>query len=177
MAKHYGWTGQLRHGLWKCARCNHWNYYRTHSIRIDSRCYAQGCDYRARVVLDREDRKGGRPRQVVVKEYPSYRPPSTVKQEQRARNIWQRRNHEQATRMGLKLDLGVFHKASEIQAAIDEADLDRHGRIFRLVAHPEWKRHPFLGQSRLDAVEGYVAENEPDSVNSPTDKPENDPQV
>ena len=126
MSKNYGWTGQLRHGLWKCARCNHWNYYRTHSIRIDSRCYAQGCEYRARVVLDREDRKGGRPRQVVVKEYPAYRPPSTVKQEQRARNIWQRRNHEQATRMGLKLDLGVFHKASTIQQAIDEADLDRH---------------------------------------------------
>jgi len=65
--------------------------------------------------------------------------------------------------MKLKLDLGVFHTASEIQAAIDEADLDRHGRIFRLVAHPEWKRHPFLGQSRLDGIILDQDEKEPKS--------------
>lgn len=42
MAKNYGWTGRVRHGLWRCKKCEHWNYYRTHTLRIDSSCYAQG---------------------------------------------------------------------------------------------------------------------------------------
>ena len=151
MAKDYGWTGRVRHGLWEC-KCGHWNYYRTITLRIDSVCNNQGCDYRARVVLDREDRKGGRPRQVRVREYPAYRPPATVKIEQRQRNRYARRNREQAERIELKQDRGVFLTASELQELQDAADLERHGGIFRLRARPELKRHPDLGESRLDLI-------------------------
>lgn len=148
MAKNYGWTGMLRHGLWKCG-CGHWNYYRTVTLRIDSHCNNQGCSYRARVVLDREERKGGRPRQVVVHEYPNYRPPRTVKQEQRERNRWERRGRELFERMDIKKDRGVFMKASELQDAQDVRDLKISGGIWRLKARPDLKRHPSLGDSRL----------------------------
>ena len=122
----YGWTGRIRHGLYRC-KCGHWNYYRTATERIDKRCNAQGCDYRARVVLDRTPRRGGRLRTVEVREYPPHRPPTTIKSEQRARNRHARQRREQGERMDLRIDRGVFHTASEIQAAQDAADVDRHG--------------------------------------------------
>jgi hypothetical protein len=150
MAKDYGWTGRVRHGLWQCKTCGHWNYYRTHTLRLDSKCYAQGCTYRARVVLDREDRKGGRPRQVVVKEYPHYRPPATVKTEQRMRNTYRRRHREIREHLEAGFDRGTFTTAAELQDAIDDADVERHGVRFRLRARPDLKRHPSLGGSRLE---------------------------
>lgn len=149
MAKDYGWTGRVRHGLWRCG-CGHWNYYRIHTIRIDSRCRAQGCTYRARVVLDREDRKGGRPRQVVIREYPAYRPPSTVKTEQRERNTYARRHREIREHLEAGFDRGTFHTASTLQDAIDEKDLARHGARFRLRPRHDLKRHPHWGESRLE---------------------------
>lgn len=129
----YGWTGRVRHGLYKC-KCGHWNYYRTITERIDKRCNAQGCAYRARVVLDRTNgsRRGGRPRTVTVHEYPAYRPPKSIKSEQRERNRFDRQKREQSERMDLRLDRGVFHTAGEIQAAQDAVDVERHGGIFRL---------------------------------------------
>jgi len=154
MSKNYGWTGEVRHGLWRCV-CKHWNYYRTGTIRIDSRCRAQGCNYRARVVLDRSRQRGGRPRQVVVHEYPSYRPPRSIKSEQRERNRFSRRNREMHERMRTPElgDRGVFHTASEIQAAQDAADLKRHGGTFRLEdgkgRTARHGRHPELGDSRM----------------------------
>ena len=150
MAKNYGWTGRVRHGLWRCKKCEHWNYYRTHTLRIDSSCYAQGCDYRARVVLDREDRRGGRPRQVVIREYPHYRPPETVKIEQRMRNTYARRHREIREHLEAGMDRGTFNTGAELQTAIDERDLARHGARFRLRARTDLKRHPSLGDSRLE---------------------------
>jgi len=148
MMTHYGWTGNLRHGLWRCG-CEHWNYYRTLTLRIDSYCNAQGCSYRARVVLDRQGRKGGRPRQVIIHEYPNYRPATSIRIEQKERNRYRRQNREQGERMALKMDRGVFHSAKELQTAQDNADLERHGGIFRLVARPDLKRHPETGDSRI----------------------------
>ncbi|HIB69262.1 MAG TPA: hypothetical protein EYO33_30310 [Phycisphaerales bacterium] len=150
MSRHYGWTGRVRHGLWKCKRCEHWNYYRTHTLRIDSRCRGQGCEYRARVVLDREDRKGGRLRQVIVTEYPHYRPPETVKIEQRMRNTYARRHREIAEHLEAGFDRGTFTTATDLQKAVDVRDLARHGVLFRLRAREDLKRHPSLGQSRLE---------------------------
>jgi len=154
MSKDYGWTGSIRHGLWRC-KCRHWNYYRTATLRIDCRCRAQGCEYRARVVLDRTPRRGGRPRQVVVHEYPSYRPPRSIKIEQRQRNIFSRRNREMWERMRTPElgDRGVFHTAAEVQAAQDAADIKRHGGTFRLESGTGRTalhgRHPELGESRM----------------------------
>jgi len=152
MAKDYGWTGLLRHGLWSCCKCKHWNYYRTVTLRIDSNCNSQGCDYRARIVLDRSERKGGRPRQCIVKEYPAYRPPGTVKSEQRERNRHSRRERELFERMEIKTDRGVFMTGTDLQEAQDKADLKRHGGVFRLKGRPEWKRHPHTGGSRVELI-------------------------
>lgn len=149
MARDYGWTGAIKHGLWRC-KCDHWNYYRTATLRIDSFCKNQGCGYRARVVLERVPRRGGRPRQVIIYEYPAYRPPRTIKQEQRERNRYNRRNREMHERMATPEmgDRGTFHTAREIQAAQDTADIERHGGTFRLEPHPNGIRHPVTGDSR-----------------------------
>ena len=176
MAKHYGWTGLLRHGLWRCG-CGHFNYFRTSTLRIDSRCNAQGCCYRARVVLDREDRKGGRPRQVVVQEYPSYRPPSTIKTEQRQRNRHSRRGREIYERREIKKDRGVFMPASELQEAQDKADLERSGGVWRLAVRPDLKRHPFLGDSRLTLIRepSFIAELKAKWANNSESEPKDPP--
>lgn len=150
MSRTYGWTGQIRQGLWKCKKCSHWNYYRTATLRIDSTCSRPQCDYRARVVLDRVPRAGGRPRQVSIHEYPSYRPPSTIRREQRDRNRFERRNREVVETLDAKMDRGVFRTAGELQDAFDERDLERHGGIFRFRARPERPRHPIHGNSRLE---------------------------
>jgi len=173
MTRSYGWTGQLRHGLWEC-KCGHWNYYRTITLRIDSNCNAQGCSYRARVVLDRSERSGGRPRQVIVKEYPHYRPPRTVKQEQYARNVHRRRSREIGERLAIKKDRGVFMTAGDLQEAQDRADLERHGGVFRLEHRPDLKRHPDLGGSRMKLIrdELFILQLKETWAN----KGENDPQ-
>lgn len=171
MSKNYGWTGSIRHGLWRCKKCKHWNYYRTATLRIDSHCRAQGCDYRARVVLDRTPRSGGRPRQVQINEYPSYRPPSSIKIEQRERNTYTRRHREQAERMKLKMDRGVFHTATEIQEAMDAVDLDRHGGTFRMEARPGLKRHPDLGYSRWKFIRRLKVKGAKTNENDPQDPP------
>lgn len=154
MSRSYGWTGRIRHGIWLCPKCSHHNYYRTATIRLDAHCRAQGCEYRARVVLDRlDDKMGvksrGRPRQVIIREYPPHRPPDTIRQEVRARNQFQRRQYERRKAAGLQLDLTTFQKASDLQNAQDNHDLKRHGTTFRLVARPDLKRHPFTGNSRM----------------------------
>jgi len=150
----YGWTGRLRHGLWLC-KCDHWNYYRTLTLRIDAYCHRQGCGYRARVVLDRQHRKGGRDRKVVVNEYPNYRPAASIRIEQKERNRYQRQKLEQSERMLLKLDRGEFHTAKVLQEAIDEAERERHGVIFRL----KLRKNRFV-RSRITGDSEWVIEKE-----------------
>ena len=164
MSRDYGWTGSIRHGLWRC-KCRHWNYYRTGTLRIDSRCRSQGCEYRARVVLDRTPRRGGRERQVLVHQYPSYRPPRSIKSEQRERNRFNRRNRELHERMKLPElgDRGVFHTAAALQAAQDEDDLQRTGGTWRFRARPDLKRHPEHGGSRLERQEQGANNDENDA--------------
>lgn len=154
MTRSYGWTGRLRHGLWQCPKCHHHNYFRTATIRLDSICRAQGCSYRARCVLDRLDdefgiRSRGRPRQVIIREYPPHRPPSTIQTEMRERNSFARRMKGRMRSAELKLDLSKFQKGSTILKAIDEADIERHGTTFRLIARPDLKLHPYTGVSRM----------------------------
>ena len=154
MSRTYGWTGRIRHGIWLCPKCEHHNYYRTATIRLDSLCRAQGCTYRARVVLDRVDnemgvRGRGRPRQVIIREYPPRRPPATIRREVKARNQYRRREYERRKAAAMQLDLTAFQTASDIQDAQDAHDLKRHGSTFRLIARPDLKRHPFTGGSRM----------------------------
>lgn len=149
MTRTYGWTGRIRHGIWLCPKCDHHNYYRTATLRLDSKCRAQGCEYRARVVLDRVVRAGGRPRQVVIRDYPPHRPPASIQREVRSRNMFRRREAERRKSAAMQLDLTTFQTASDIQDAQDAHDLKRHGSTFRLVARPDLLRHPFLGRSRM----------------------------
>ena len=155
MSRTYGWTGRIRQGLWQCPKCQHHNYYRTGTLRLDSVCRSQGCRYRARVVLDRVDdefgiRARGRPRQVVVREYPAYRPPHTIQAEQRERNSYARRQRQRSRSATLQLDLNTFQTGSDILAAIDANDLKIHGTTFRLVARHDLKgHHPNTGASRM----------------------------
>ena len=163
----YGWTGRIRHGLYRC-KCGHWNYYRTATERIDKRCNAQGCDYRARVVLDRTPRRGGRLRTADVREYPPHRPPITIKSEQKARNRHARQAREQRERMDMRIDRGVFHTAAEIQDAQDAVDRERHGGTFRLIDRRDLKRHPFLGDSRLELNRERANSSENDAQDPPS---------
>jgi len=123
------WVGRLRHGLWQCNRCLFWWYWRTGSTRLDSSC--RKCGYRARCVLDRR-LKGGRRRQIRITEYPAYRPPATIRIEQKRRNL--------ITRAGIKrnveadhadINLDVFTTAGDRLRAKDQRDIERHGCIFR----------------------------------------------
>jgi len=157
MSKNYGWTGQIRHGLWRCRSCQHWNYFRTATLRLDGSCRAQGCSYRARAVLDRAPRRGGRLRQIEILEYPAYRPPATIRQELRNRNRFERERRAAIDREEHPgIEAGRFNTAGEILAARDRHDLARHGGIFRLepnpIADPEtgerWIR-PHTGTSRI----------------------------
>jgi len=128
------WTGRLRHGLWQCNRCLFWWYWRTASTRLDSTC--RKCTYRARCVLDRRG-AGGRHRQIRITEYPAYRPPATIRIEQKRRNLITRaghRNRQVDEHTGLNLD--AFTNAGDRQRAKDEHDIARHGCIFRLEPRP-----------------------------------------
>ena len=96
----------------------------------------------------------------MIHEYPSYRPPRTIRREQKERNRWERRSREMWERMDAKLDRGTFHSGSKIQLAFDERDLKRHGGVFRFRARPDLKRHPDFGGSRLEYERADKEEDE-----------------
>ena len=71
--------------------------------------------------------------------------------------------------MALKFDQGVFHTAATLQEAQDAADIERHGGIFRLEARPDLKRHPDLGESRLNLTRTSNTERANNGENDPQD--------
>jgi len=99
--------------------------------------------------------RGGRDRKVVVNEYPNYRPAASIRIEQKERNRYQRQKLEQSERMLLKLDRGEFHTAKVLQEAIDEAERERHGVIFRL----KLRKNRFV-RSRITGDSEWVIEKE-----------------
>jgi len=91
-------------------------------------------------VLDRLG-KGGRRRQIRITEYPAYRPPATIRIEQKRRNQITRgaaRRWQEAEHPDTNLD--AFTTAGDRQRAKDTHDIARHGCIFRLEPQAEHPR-------------------------------------
>lgn len=108
-------------------------------------------------MLDRSNRRGGRLRQIEIREYPAYRPPHSIRLEQRNRNRFARERRVARDHAELPgLEPGRFNTAGEILEAQDRHDLARHGGIFRLEPNPvadprtgeRWIR-PVTGTSRI----------------------------
>lgn len=75
-----------RHGLWCCRGCGfHWYWSVDElTLKLDRKCPKDG--HRIQATLDRRPGNRGRPRTDPIIEYPSYRPESTIRSEQKARN-------------------------------------------------------------------------------------------
>ena len=108
-----------RHGLWCCRRCGfHWYWsVGDQTVKLDRKCPKDG--HRIQATLDRRPGNRGRPRTDPILEYPTYRPPATIRKEAKARN---------RKRMGVRREedrrIGFQHlrfvKSSRVMHKIEE---------------------------------------------------------
>lgn len=107
-----------RHGLWCCRVCEfHWYWSLDEAtLKLDRKCPKDG--HRIQATLDRRPGNRGRPRTDPILEYPSYRPESTIRTEQKARNR-RRMGARRAEDSRIGFEHLRFVPASRIQDRLD----------------------------------------------------------